>query len=208
MLLILCGKSGSGKDTLAEEILRRYPDEWERLVSTTTRPMRDGEVNGREYHFIDKEEFRSLYKEGKMIEFRGYDTNVAGVKDTWYYGTVAFEKPEKNIVAIKDLEGALKLQQYCDILDLDCATILVEVDDSVREARAKMRGSFDQTEWNRRMKADAIDFSEENVKKSCDFGIKNDRSLDYALGGIEGALLQMGLNANFDICKDSDELEK
>ena len=56
MLIILMGKSGAGKDTIQNEIIDRY--NFNRFVSTTTRPMRKGEVNGREYHFVSVEEFK------------------------------------------------------------------------------------------------------------------------------------------------------
>ena len=179
MMLILCGKSGSGKDTIAGEILRKYSEDSKRLVSHTSRPMRDGEENGREYYFVPKESFLEGIKASNFIEYRSYNTTVNGVPDEWYYGTQKFEKTNDGtlLVAIKDLEGAKVLKDYCEEIGEHCECILVEVPDKLREDRAKLRGSFDQTEWDRRLKADAIDFSEEKKRSVVDKVILNDGSM-------------------------------
>ena len=83
MLVILCGKSSCGKDTL-EKMLEQSG--FEPIVSTTTRPMREGEVEGREYYFVSREQFLAKLDAGQMLEYRSYNTTVGGVPDTWYYG--------------------------------------------------------------------------------------------------------------------------
>lgn len=55
-LIALFGKSGAGKDFLFNKILRAYPD-IHRVVSTTTRPPRQGENEGKDYYFVTDEEF-------------------------------------------------------------------------------------------------------------------------------------------------------
>lgn len=183
MMLILCGKSGSGKDTIANYILENVQEDVSvrKIVSTTSRPMREGEVEGREYFFTNKENFLKEIENGSFIEYRSYNTLVDGVPDEWYYGTKKFE-PGVNelIIAIKDLEGAKVLKDYCEEIHEPCECILVEVPDSIREERAKKRGSFNQTEWDRRLKADAIDFSKEKQSQVVDRVVLNDgtHSLD------------------------------
>lgn len=176
MMLILCGKSGSGKDTVAQCLLQRYPEETMKMVSFTSRPMRDGEINGREYHFISKDKFLKGIENNSFIEHRSYNTLVNGVPDEWYYGTGKFEKTGDQglVIAIKDLEGAKILKDYCKEIGEYCECILLEVDDKVREERAKLRGSFDQTEWNRRLQADAVDFSIEKQMGVVDKVVQND----------------------------------
>lgn len=178
MMLILCGKSGSGKDTVAQKILEKYEENVLKLVSDTSRPMREGEVDGREYNFTSKEKFLKGIEDGKFVEYRSYNTLVNGVPDEWYYGTSKFEKTEegKLVVAIKDLEGAKVLKDYCEEIGEPCECILLEVDDKVREARAKLRGSFDQIEWDRRLKADEVDFSLEKQMAVVDKVVQNDGS--------------------------------
>lgn len=179
MMLVLCGKSGSGKDTIAGEILRKYSEDSKRLVSHTSRPMRDGEENGREYYFISEKKFLEGIKNNNFVEYRSYNTLVEGKPDKWYYGTQKFEKTSDGtlLVAIKDLEGAKVLKDYCEEIGEHCECILVEVPDKIREDRAKLRGSFDQMEWGRRLGADAIDFSEEKKRAVVDKVIQNDGSM-------------------------------
>ena len=55
MVTILCGKSASGKDTLLRELIK--DGYFQPLISTTTRPMRDGEVQDKDYHFISHDDF-------------------------------------------------------------------------------------------------------------------------------------------------------
>ena len=85
MLLILIGKSGSGKDAVMRELTANH--DFERIVSTTTRPMRVGEQEGREYHYISKEQFLEGIEHGDFLEYRSYNTIFNGESDTWYYGS-------------------------------------------------------------------------------------------------------------------------
>ncbi len=65
-LVVMSGPSGSGKTTIKER-LRRHPDV-EVAVTVTTRPPRAGEVDGRDYHFVGREEFLRLKAEGRFAE--------------------------------------------------------------------------------------------------------------------------------------------
>ncbi len=76
--LLLSGPSGSGKSTLIKEILAHFEDVYF-SISTTTRPKREGEVEGRDYYFVTKEEFERDIEEGMFLEW----ANVHGN----YYGT-------------------------------------------------------------------------------------------------------------------------
>lgn len=54
-VIAICGKSGSGKDTIMKEILKRYPNSFKPIVSYTTRPRRENEIEGIDYHlFLSK----------------------------------------------------------------------------------------------------------------------------------------------------------
>ena len=69
----MMGKSSSGKDTLYKEVLKALP-KLKTLVLYTTRPIREGEQEGIEYHFVTDEELERFEKAGKIIEERTYDT--------------------------------------------------------------------------------------------------------------------------------------
>lgn len=73
VLLVLTGPSGAGKDSVIAELKKRHPHmNW--VVTTTSRPMREGESEGHPYHFVSREEFERLIAEDaffEWVEFRG-----------------------------------------------------------------------------------------------------------------------------------------
>ena len=85
-IIVLCGAGASGKDTTLNILKQKYPN-LQGCVSHTTRPMRQTEEEGREYFFIDKEEFEAMYENGQFIETRSY--NVVG-NETWYYNRYTY----------------------------------------------------------------------------------------------------------------------
>jgi guanylate kinase len=76
-VFVITGPSGVGKGTLIAELMRRVP-ELELSVSATTREPRDGEVDGRDYHFLSKEEFDRRADAGEFLEFATYSGNRYG----------------------------------------------------------------------------------------------------------------------------------
>lgn len=77
-IIALMGKAGSGKDSLMQGVLEKNHDLHE-IISFTTRPPREGEKDGVQYHFITGEEFGDKMLYGEMIE--------AAVFNDWFYGT-------------------------------------------------------------------------------------------------------------------------
>lgn len=179
MIIIICGESGCGKNAIASAL---EDQGFRQLITTTSRPIRDGEVNMIDYNFVTKEEFEKLIEEDKLIEYRKYDTLVGGVSDTWYYGS--------------EKENLLTHGSYCIVLTPDgikhfiryygrsnCFVVYVSVDAETRRERAKLRGSFDQTEWNRRLEADKNDFSEDKLG-DIDLTVDNSGKLDSCVNLI------------------------
>ena len=76
-VFVITGPSGVGKGTLIGELLRRVPD-LELSVSATTRPPREGEVDGRDYHFLTTEEFDRRVEAEDFLEFATYSGNLYG----------------------------------------------------------------------------------------------------------------------------------
>jgi len=79
LMLVLSSPSGAGKTTLARRLLDAEPDRLEMSVSHTTRPLRKGEKDGRDYHFVDRDTFTRMRDHGDFLEW-------AVVFDN-YYGT-------------------------------------------------------------------------------------------------------------------------
>jgi guanylate kinase len=76
-LTVLSGPSGVGKSTVAAALRRDHPEIWI-SVSVTTRRPRPGEVNGREYHFVDEREFDRLAAAGELLEWAEFAGNKYG----------------------------------------------------------------------------------------------------------------------------------
>jgi len=76
-VFVITGPSGVGKGTLIRELLKRVPD-LELSVSATTRAPREGEVEGREYHFLTPEQFEQRIEEQDFLEFATYSGNRYG----------------------------------------------------------------------------------------------------------------------------------
>ncbi len=84
-LIVLMGKSASGKDTIYKLLKEDESLNLKQLVPYTTRPMRAGEVEGEAYHFVTEAQFKELLQKGRVIEHRSYNT----VHGLWRYFTVA-----------------------------------------------------------------------------------------------------------------------
>ena len=164
MIRIYIGKSAAGKDHMYRRDLEAgfLP-----VISYTTRPIREKEVDGRDYNFISKERFLEMTKvKDCLLEWRSYDTLVNGIPDTWYYGSPVVD-PEKDHVAVLTPDG---VKAYIDRYGKDNLQVFyVTASEKTRTRRAKRRGSFDESEWNRRLETDNKDFSEEvinNLRKA------------------------------------------
>ncbi len=164
-IFYLMGKSASGKDTIYKKVKEQMP-ELKTIVIYTTRPIREGELNGREYHFVDDDKLKELQEAGKVIELREYNT-VHGI---WKYFTAddgQFDGDD-NYLAIGTLESYVKLRDYFGQERL--VPIYVEVEDGLRLERALARERMQATpkyeEMCRRFLADAADFSVDNLNKA------------------------------------------
>lgn len=161
MIFYLMGKSASGKDSIYK-MLKIKLDILKEVAIYTTRPIRDNEIDGVEYNFVDRN-FLDKNK-NKIIEERVYHT----VFGDWYYATLDDGKINNDdfYLMIGTLESYIKLKEYFG--EKNICPIYVEVDNETRKSRALAREmkqkkpSLDEME--RRFKYDEIDFSEENIK--------------------------------------------
>lgn len=156
MITILCGKSGCGKDTILNMLTQRTAIK--PIISTTTRPIRENEQPDREYHFVTKETFLAMLAQHQLIEYRTYQTLVGGTPDTWYYGSAEVDARTQNHITILDMDG---VRSYLERYGKDQILVIqLHVPDDIRKRRAISRGSFDETEWNRRLQDDNIKFAD------------------------------------------------
>ena len=158
------GKSSSGKDSIYQQIMQQRKLPLERIIPYTTRPIREGEEDGREYHFCSEETVQQLENAGAIVELRVYHT-VYGI---WKYFTVddgQIDLEHHSYLYIVTLEGYLKIQKYFGKDRV--VPIYIEVEDGQRLLRAIAReqrqGNPGYEEMCRRFLADAADFSEEKL---------------------------------------------
>lgn len=162
-IFCVMGKSATGKDTIFQKLLDKL--DLKRIIPYTTRPIRDGEVSGREYHFCTEEDVARLEAEGRIVELRTYHT----VYGPWKYFTVDdgnIQLDRENYLLIGTLEAYTKMRDYFGAEKV--VPIYVEVEDGERLLRAIAREKGQDVpkyeEMCRRFLADAKDFSEENLK--------------------------------------------
>lgn len=79
MLLILTGKSASGKDTIKDLILAKFPN-IKKVITTTSRALRTREVTGVDYRFVTRDEFEAKVKRNEFAEYVEYGGNLYGTE--------------------------------------------------------------------------------------------------------------------------------
>lgn len=165
-LYVVMGKSSTGKDTIYKELMAKT--DLKAIVMYTTRPMRDGESDGREYFFVSDEETVQFEKDNKIIEIREYNT-VHGV---WKYFTLDDGQIKKDnntgYLIIATLEAYKKYISYYGKEMI--IPIYIEVDDKTRIHRAIQREDMQvnpkYAEMCRRYLADEEDFSEKKIAEA------------------------------------------
>ena len=135
-IFCVMGKSASGKDTIYQKLLHENALQLQRIIPYTTRPIREGEEEGREYHFCEEKDVQRLDKEGRIVELRSYDT-VYGI---WKYFTVNdgnIRLDRENYIIIGTLEAYVKIRDYFGKEKV--VPIYIEVEDGERLLRAISR---------------------------------------------------------------------
>ena len=195
-IFCIIGYMAVGKDTIVKEASEILGDKVKVLVSHTTRPMRKGEKEGREYYFINNKEFLKMKEYGAFVESRKYNTKVeenGKITDaTWFYGLSAeeVESSEYSIVIV-DSDGYMELREKYgrDIV----IPIYISVKDEVIKERALARGDLEE-EVNRRIADDKkrfLNFRVNIVYKT----IKNEGNIEDTVEEFVGYICKMmGMN--------------
>ena len=128
--IVLVGKAASGKDHLRKRLMDKGLNYG---VSHTTRPPREGEVDGKDYHFVTEEQFLNIVNEGNMVEYQQF----VG----WYYGMTRTEWDKADII-ILNVEA---LDQLTEEVRNECTVIYLDIPIEVREQRMLERNDTDDS---------------------------------------------------------------
>ena len=147
-IIAICGKSASGKDTLLRQMVQQHP-EMREIVSCTTRPPREGEIDGKNYFFLTHDEFAHKAQANEMLE-------ISHFRD-WYYGTsLDGVSPTTVNIGVFNPTGIFNLMNDERV---DLFVVLVQASDKLRLIRSLNRErNPDVKEIIRRYGTDEADF--------------------------------------------------
>lgn len=176
MIIAIIGASGAGKDTLSNTLKEIYG--YKEVVSFTTRDMRPGEVNGKNYHFVSEEEFRNMISEGAFAEYTEYTQKR-------FYGTRKedYLKASSKTVVILTPNGYRQMQKTLgkeNIFSvLITAPLGIRVKRYIDRCKEERFTYDDMNEVNARINRDYGMFLD--MEKEVDLVVKNSSKTDMVL---------------------------
>lgn len=166
-IFFVLGKSCSGKDTIFQYLKQDKELNLKTVVGYTTRPMRVGETEGLEYHFVSEDMLNKMKENELVIECRDYNT----IHGKWSYFTAddgQIELGKENYLYIGTLESYNDMVKYYG--GNVVVPIYIEVENGERLERAvrreRQQSEPKYAELCRRFLADEEDFKEENIVKA------------------------------------------
>lgn len=183
LLLLVIAPSGGGKGSIIKELMARN-DGIKFSISATTRAPRDGEEDGVQYHFIDKQRFLTMVEKGEMLEYAEYCGN--------YYGTPAapvekWRDMGNDVILEIEVKGGLQIKQSVE----DCSSVFILPPSmEVLEQRLRRRGTETEEEILGRLKTARVEIES---AREFEYIVINDR--------LEDAVLDMEAIMRAEKCK-------
>ena len=157
-MIVLAGASASGKTEVAKMLSSKYGIV--KVITTTTRDIRVGEVDGRDYFFVSKEQFQRMIEEDRFVEYTHYNNHL--------YGSTK-DQIAMNKCIVVDPAG---LRAYIGLNNPDIITFFLDSLESTREKRMRQRGDGEEKIKNRLIH-DREAFKKENIPE-VDFHIDSE----------------------------------
>ncbi len=176
VLVVLSGPSGVGKGTIAKKLVARNSN-ISLSISCTTRSPRDGEVDGREYFFIDKDQFNKKIENDGFLEYSNHFEN--------YYGTpkdfVLSQLKDKDVLLEIDVNGGLEVKKtYPD------AVLIMLTPPSLEEVEKRLIKRSTETLEKIKLRMQRIDYELEK-SNLYDYTVVNDK-LEQAIIDVEAII--------------------
>ena len=158
-LIILSASSGAGKSTICKDLLKKNKD-WRFSISATTRPMRDNEVDGKDYYFFSKEKFEHKEKFGEFIECEWvhgnrYGTPIEPIENALDDGQI--------LLLDVDVKGAMNLIEEFeeDVISIFIEPPGINVQDKLESLNERLvtRGGYSETLIKQRLKRFELELS-------------------------------------------------
>lgn len=178
LVVVLSGFSGAGKGTIMKHLLEAHPQDYNLSISATTRAMRAGEKEGREYFFKTQEEFEEMIKNNELLEYATFNGNSYGTPRAYVEQLI---ERRKDVILEIDTHGALQVKKmYPDAL------LLFTMPPSAAELKNRLVGRGTETEEVIAQRL-AISNSEADIMDSYDYLIIND-SLERAVDQVHNII--------------------
>lgn len=144
-LFILSGPSGVGKGTLKQRLLEEFKDNTAFSVSATTRGPRPGEIDGKDYFFISKEEFHRIIEDKGFLEYAEYAGNLYGTPRKWVNSILNLGK---DVILEIEVTGA---RQVMENTAEEISIFILPPSFAELERRLRARGTEEEEKVQRRL---------------------------------------------------------
>lgn len=155
-MIVLAGPSASGKTEVAKYLASYFG--MSKIITTTTRPMRKGEVNGKDYFFVSIEQFNTMVEENKFVEYTVYNGNM--------YGSTKDQIDDNKCVVI----DPIGMKAYISLNDPKIVTFYLKASEKIRYKRMIDRGDSVENA-KQRILNDKVAFNKKNM---CEVDFKID----------------------------------
>lgn len=176
---VISGSSGVGKGTVIKEFLRRNSD-FRLSISCTTRGKRDGEIDGVNYFFLNKDEFQNCINNNEFLEWEEFSGNFYGTKREFVEKCL---ENDENLILEIDTKGALQVKSL-----MDNAVLIFIAPPSIEELEKRLRGRHTETEEAIQRRLNSIKLEIENSKQF-DYIVVND-TVENAVKELEKIILE------------------
>lgn len=181
--VVLSGPSGAGKSTLLKKLMKEYDSVFGFSVSHTTRNPRPGEKDGKDYHYVTRQEMQASIENGDFIESAEFSGNIYGTSKAAVQDVQA-----KNLICILDID----MQGVKNIKKTDLDPIYISIQPpsmAVLEKRLRDRKTESEESLQKRLKAARVEMKFSEEPGVFDAIVVNDE-LDDAYEQLKAALLE------------------